>query len=263
MWKKIIILGDSGVGKSRLISKLINGTDIGIQSTIGVDVNCFKIANKTMGLFDLSGSSRFAWMQKLYIENKDAVVIVFAMHNFPSFESVATWLKKASALNPETTPFLLIGIDEGKESALLKKDLETLRYYQNAYPNLQYHSVCLDNTKSVKKPFEAIYEHLKKQENDKKIIRRPCITLDLLLSKKDSALLKTPSHFFRPKYGDEFKHVRAFLKAARHHRYASLDECIEAILTCPDLKLQKLAKAVQKQVEHIEMTPLSLNIQIA
>ena len=95
---KVVMLGDSAVGKSSLMSNFISGgtfeEDIG--STIGVD---FKVKYLTQSgkkvkltVWDTAGQERFRTLTSSYYRGVHGVVLVYDVTNRESFEHILTWL---------------------------------------------------------------------------------------------------------------------------------------------------------------------------
>lgn len=95
---KVVMLGDSSVGKSSLMSNFISGgtfePDIG--STIGVD---FKVKYLTQAgkkvkltLWDTAGQERFRTLTSSYYRGVHGVVLVYDVANRESFQNILSWL---------------------------------------------------------------------------------------------------------------------------------------------------------------------------
>ena len=94
---KILLIGDSGVGKSCLILRFAENMFIDSYiSTIGVD---FKI--KTISLFgkivklqiwDTAGQERFRTITTSYYRGSHAILIVYDITSMESFRNVTSWL---------------------------------------------------------------------------------------------------------------------------------------------------------------------------
>lgn len=95
---KIIIIGDSDVGKSSIISSLVDSKySPDFQSTIGVDfmVKYMNINNNIykIQIWDTAGQEKYAPIVKTYFKNIDGIVIVYDVSNYKSFNNLTKWLK--------------------------------------------------------------------------------------------------------------------------------------------------------------------------
>ena len=115
---KIIIIGDSSVGKTSLMRRYVNHTFSEIyKSTIGVDFlnKTIKINNKLVELqiWDTAGSERFYSMNNAFYRGADACIVVFDLTNMKSFLNLENWIDEflinSSPKNPDSFPFAVIG----------------------------------------------------------------------------------------------------------------------------------------------------------
>lgn len=100
---KILLVGDSGVGKSSLLSRFIDpDVDLeDISTTIGVDFKLkyvkLKHTNETVKLtvWDTAGQERFRTLTSSYYRGAQGVVFVYDIASKESFESVEkVWQKE-------------------------------------------------------------------------------------------------------------------------------------------------------------------------
>ena len=129
---KIIVLGESGVGKSSLLERysLDTFTET-IAATIGVDFRMknFKFTPSTssssssasgsssnnagggidiaLNLWDTAGQERYRALSSSFYRGTDAIILVYDVSNEHSFNGVRNWLDQARAFLPDT-PALLI-----------------------------------------------------------------------------------------------------------------------------------------------------------
>ncbi|XP_034275628.1 ras-related protein Rab-35-like isoform X2 [Pantherophis guttatus] len=94
---KLLIIGDSGVGKSSLLLRFADNTFSGSYiTTIGVD---FKIRTLVINgervklqIWDTAGQERFRTITSTYYRNTHGVIIVYDVTNAESFVNVKRWL---------------------------------------------------------------------------------------------------------------------------------------------------------------------------
>jgi len=115
---KIIILGDSGVGKTALLHKYVHGSFIQEhKATIGADFVTKEISVDdklvTLQIWDTAGQERFQSLGTAFYRGADACVLVYDITNDQSFKQIETWrtnfLEQANPDDPKTFPFLLCG----------------------------------------------------------------------------------------------------------------------------------------------------------
>ena len=116
---KIIVLGESGVGKTALLQKYINNTFTeDHKSTIGADffTKKLEINDKliTLQIWDTAGQERFQSLGKAFYRGANAVILVFDQSNRKSFDKVDHWKAQFEEVNEESEedgskfPFLLL-----------------------------------------------------------------------------------------------------------------------------------------------------------
>jgi len=116
---KIIILGDSGVGKTSILHKYVNNKFIEEhKATIGADFSTKEITIDdsrliTLQIWDTAGQERFQSLGNAFYRGADACVLVYDITNLQSFKKIQTWkdnfLRQASPDKPGAFPFLLMG----------------------------------------------------------------------------------------------------------------------------------------------------------
>ncbi|SMN22962.1 similar to Saccharomyces cerevisiae YML001W YPT7 Rab family GTPase [Maudiozyma saulgeensis] len=116
---KVIILGDSGVGKTSLMHRYVNDKySQQYKATIGADfltkevnIDSDKIA--TMQVWDTAGQERFQSLGVAFYRGADCCVLVYDVTNTKSFQNIKSWrdefLVHANVSSPETFPFVLLG----------------------------------------------------------------------------------------------------------------------------------------------------------
>ncbi|KAJ3652090.1 hypothetical protein Zmor_018086 [Zophobas morio] len=94
---KLLIIGDSGVGKSSLLLRFADNTFSGSYiTTIGVD---FKIKTVSLDgqkvklqIWDTAGQERFRTITSTYYRGTHGVIVVYDVTNGESFANVKRWL---------------------------------------------------------------------------------------------------------------------------------------------------------------------------
>ena len=110
---KVIIIGDSGVGKSCVLKRLVEAEfkeehDV----TVGVEFGSFlvKIEDKVLKLqiWDTAGQESFRSITKIFYRGAHAAVISYSVAKRDSFEHLETWLNEVrSSCSPQVIPFLI------------------------------------------------------------------------------------------------------------------------------------------------------------
>eukprot|EP00043_Microstomoeca_roanoka_P017560 m.184059 g.184059 ORF g.184059 m.184059 type:complete len:207 (-) comp16661_c10_seq3:2834-3454(-) len=115
---KVIILGDSGVGKTSLMNQYVNRKFSNqYKATIGADFLTKEVTVDdrlvTMQIWDTAGQERFQSLGVAFYRGADCCVLVFDVTVPRSFESLEAWrdefLIQASPRDPEHFPFVVLG----------------------------------------------------------------------------------------------------------------------------------------------------------
>lgn len=129
--RKVIFLGDVGVGKTSLIHRIVNNTfDSNYSETIGVDFLTKTIYKDNQILkvefWDTAGQEKFKSLMPSYIRNCSVAVIIFDISRQKTFEHVRDWVKIVRE-EGQTIECIVVGnktdltreviIGEGKELA--------------------------------------------------------------------------------------------------------------------------------------------------
>jgi len=96
---KIVLLGDSGVGKTSLISSWINNAfSSTLDSTVGVDFKSkMVLVNGNIvksQVWDLGGSERFRSIVTSYYKTGDCLLFVFSIDDQLSFDNLQNWISR-------------------------------------------------------------------------------------------------------------------------------------------------------------------------
>lgn len=175
---KFILIGDSGVGKSSLMTKQCrNGEfNISIKSTVGVDFMHFRTKlngnNYKVHIWDTAGQERFRTITRSYYKSKNATLIVINVEKYKNSgmcmygledlgHDVTSWMKELRSQSPfdaACTPVFVIGTKIDKRCTFhyteneIRERIESLNF-----PEIKaYHEVSSLTGENVKECFESI-----------------------------------------------------------------------------------------------------------
>lgn len=131
---KLLLIGDSGVGKSCLLLRFADDTYTeSYISTIGVDfkIRTVELDGKTIKLqiWDTAGQERFRTITSSYYRGAHGIIVVYDVTDSESFNNVKQWLHEIDRYASENVNKLLVGnkadltskrsvtFDQGKEFA--------------------------------------------------------------------------------------------------------------------------------------------------
>ena len=137
---KLIIIGDSGVGKSCLTCKAIRNTFLdNYYATIGFEYSSFNIKINDilikLQIWDTCGQELYRSLVSNFYRNSSLGIIVYAINSRQSFEDIEMWLKELKTYsNPDIKVFLIGNkLDLENERKISKNEAETLANENNFY----------------------------------------------------------------------------------------------------------------------------------
>ncbi|KAJ9181514.1 hypothetical protein P3X46_009637 [Hevea brasiliensis] len=96
---KIVMIGDSGVGKSTLLLSFITGAVTDLPNTIGVDMKMkhIKVGGKNLKLtiWDTAGQERYRTLTSTYYRDAHGIILVYDVTQRQTFTNLANlWAKE-------------------------------------------------------------------------------------------------------------------------------------------------------------------------
>jgi Ras-related protein Rab-11A len=161
---KIVLIGDSGVGKSNLLSRYTkNEFNLDTKSTIGVEfaTKTINIGNDIIKcqIWDTAGQERFRAITSAYYRGALGAILVYDITKLSSFNNIERWLKELKDhADQKLQNIVLVGN---------KKDLEHIRAipttsaYQFAQKNnMIFFETSALNALNVELVFQKIIENI-------------------------------------------------------------------------------------------------------
>ena len=125
---KIILLGNSGVGKTCIINRYINDQfNPDSETTLGSSFST-KIIKKgnieyRLNIWDTTGQEKYHSITKLFIKGSSAVILVYSIDSLTSFEGLNSWYESIKE-NLQGNEYILAVI--GSKSDLIKDEEEVV-----------------------------------------------------------------------------------------------------------------------------------------
>ncbi|XP_045329847.1 ras-related protein Rab-7a-like [Leopardus geoffroyi] len=168
---KVIILGDSGVGKTSLMSQYVNKKFSNqYKATIGADFLTKEVMVDdrlvTMQIWDTAGQERFQSLGGLLQRRR--LHLVFDVTAPNTFNTLDSWrdefLIQAGPWDPENFPFVVLGNKIDLENRLVAtKRAQAWCYSKN---NIPYFETSAKEAINVEQAFQTIAQNALKQETE-------------------------------------------------------------------------------------------------
>ena len=176
---KIVIIGDSGVGKSSIIVRFAdNKYDDYFLPTIGLEFSIKKITIDDnlykIHMWDLAGQERFRSITTSYYRNAQGILLAFDIANLDSFKNVEKWLFDIYKYSGDNTKIILIGTksDLETERKISRENAEkfaksiNVSYYEiSSKTNININEVFEDMVKQIKITIDIEKEIVKEEKN--------------------------------------------------------------------------------------------------
>ena len=131
---KVIIIGDTGVGKSNILSRYVKDEfSSNSKSTVGVELGIkflkIKNTNTKIQIWDTAGQERYKAITSSYFKGSNGCFIVYDITSESSFNNIENWYAEIQKETSKDIPILLVGnkcdlederkvpIEKGKEKA--------------------------------------------------------------------------------------------------------------------------------------------------
>jgi Ras-related protein Rab-1A len=171
---KVLLLGNSDVGKSSIILRYVDQTwsDIFVP-TIGVDFKVKTLVidkkNVKMQIWDTAGQERFRTVVSSYFKGSHGIFIIYDITNRESFKNLENWLGEIEKNASDKVLKILIGN---------KCDLEQEREIQfeegQAFANrngMQFIETSAKNNTNINEAFEALAKLMIQFSNENKFLK--------------------------------------------------------------------------------------------
>ncbi|XP_019858588.1 PREDICTED: ras-related protein RABD2a-like [Amphimedon queenslandica] len=125
---KILVLGDSGVGKTSLIKYYTDGeASKSILSTIGIDYSDINVTVRgitvKLRVWDTAGQERFHTFTKQFFRGTQAVILVYDTTSLKSFQTLSVWIKMLSDFGLTDLDAVIVGNKSDLPESAVPDDL--------------------------------------------------------------------------------------------------------------------------------------------
>ena len=184
---KIVILGDTSVGKTCFFNRYVDNTfEEKTLGTIGIEYRLKNVQLENgstikLQIWDTAGQERFNSISKSYYRGAHAIILIFSVTNKKSFENVKTWVNQIKEETNEKITLILVGnkIDLVDKREIMENEGEELanefdiNYYECSAKtgeniNLAFNELIKKMVKKIDKTKDNSTKLIPENKQDKK-----------------------------------------------------------------------------------------------
>jgi len=164
---KVVIIGDSNVGKTCLIERYCENRFGDTQPTIGALHKVKTVNDVELDIWDTAGQERFKSMIPMYYKGAKAIIVSYDVTSINSFEGAKKWIQEIEA-NTTNVIIVLVAnkVDLSSKRVVAKETAKNLAESKG----FMYHETSAKDNLGVFELFDAIATKLKemniKSENN-------------------------------------------------------------------------------------------------
>ena len=118
---KVVVVGDSGVGKTNLIKRFVSNTyNPNTKATVGVEFlsKSYKINNQVfkIEIWDTAGQERYKSITAAYYKGAKGALIVYDITQKESFENINKWMSEVRDKSAKDLKIMIVGNKTDLES---------------------------------------------------------------------------------------------------------------------------------------------------
>ncbi|UJR15742.1 hypothetical protein I4U23_002677 [Adineta vaga] len=125
---KVMLLGDSGVGKTCLLVRFNDGAFLtgSFITTVGIDYRSkiVTLGDKKINLqiFDTAGQERYRSVTHSYYRDAHALLLLYDITSYSSFENISSWLSEIKEFTQNDIIIMLIGNKVDKSQRVVSRE---------------------------------------------------------------------------------------------------------------------------------------------
>ena len=180
---QLLIVGDAAVGKSSILRRFAQNTfNQEYLSTLGIDyfTKDIKINNKVIHvkIWDTAGEERYRSLTQSFLKNGEGILIVFALNNKTSFDSLKFWIDSIQNIldsQEREIPAIILGNKLDLENGREVDKEEAKEFAKNK--NCQYFEVSAKTWEGIDESIKYLIQRVvevidkNKKENKKENIK--------------------------------------------------------------------------------------------
>jgi Ras-related protein Rab-11A len=154
----VVLIGDSGVGKSNLLSRFTrNEFNLDSKSTIGVEfaTRSIQVDSKTIKaqIWDTAGQERYRAITSAYYRGAVGALLVYDISKHQTYENVNRWLKELRDHADSNIVIMLVGNKSDLRHLRAVPTEEAKQFASSFSDNQTQASLCVANVRQVTTTF--------------------------------------------------------------------------------------------------------------
>jgi len=179
---KVIILGDSNVGKTSLMNQYVHKRfSSQYKATIGADFLTKEVVVDdkvvTLQIWDTAGQERFQSLGVAFYRGADSCVLVYDVTDSKSFDNLESWMEEflvhAAPRNQESFPFVVLGNKADLANAKRQVPQAKAKAWCATKGNIPFFETSAKDALNVEQAFHTIAKNALQQESTSKQIFIP------------------------------------------------------------------------------------------
>ena len=169
---KLILIGDSGVGKTNILSRYINNEfSFSTQSTVGVEFGSKFIKKNDkiikLQIWDTAGQERYKSITTAYYNGSRGAFIVYDISRRTSFENIDKWIDELKTNGSEDITIILVG---NKSDLSDKREVKTEEVERKSKQyKIAFCETSALNGNNIEKAFDLLIKEITKNVEKNKI----------------------------------------------------------------------------------------------
>lgn len=161
---KVVVIGDTFVGKTSIITRLISDSFGETKPTIGAQHQMYKAVGKNneeviLDLWDTAGQERYRSVVPMYYKGAKGIIIVFDITNRESFEGAKRWVEEIESYSNTAVLSLVGNKVDAQELRQIGQDVAKAFASQH---KLNYYESSAKDGLNIKEIFDNIAEKIPK-----------------------------------------------------------------------------------------------------
>lgn len=167
---KIVMIGDGGVGKTSILTRLFEDDPIdqdkwtASPSTCGIDMRILTSQNCRMRFYDTAGQERYDSITRQYFRDADICLFIFDIGRTDTYRNIFNkWMKYVDEINPD---YPVTKILVANKIDLLKTETDFLKLNDPKFfaieNNMTFHTTSIFNHDTILELRQIIYRQMTK-----------------------------------------------------------------------------------------------------